>query len=172
MCCSLDRGYWFQVKVGRVDEFVSRLVLPQRRLDSLPSSPSSVLVTMSFPPGMPPPPPGMPAPPPGMPIMPPPGMPAQPQASTSKMPREQLAQKSQKWIQMQNKRYGEKRKGGYVDMGKQVRTPSLHFSFRSDLCGLTSLGFAPGARPQNYQRPWRHEQPQVQERQARPSWGA
>ena len=33
-----------------------------------------------------------------------------------------LAQKSQKWIQMQNKRYGEKRKGGYVDMGKQVRS--------------------------------------------------
>lgn len=26
-----------------------------------------------------------------------------------------------KWIQMQKKRYGEKRKGGYVDMGKQVR---------------------------------------------------
>jgi hypothetical protein len=34
---------------------------------------------------------------------------------------EALAQKSQKWIQMQNRRYGEKRKGGYVDMGKQVR---------------------------------------------------
>jgi pre-mRNA-processing factor 8 len=25
-----------------------------------------------------------------------------------------------KWVQMQKKRYGEKRKGGYVDMGKQV----------------------------------------------------
>jgi hypothetical protein len=36
------------------------------------------------------------------------------------MPPEVLAQKSQKWIQMQRKRYGEKRKGGYVDMGKQV----------------------------------------------------
>ncbi len=33
-----------------------------------------------------------------------------------------LAQKSQKWVQMQRKRYGEKRKGGYVDMGKQVCT--------------------------------------------------
>lgn len=32
-----------------------------------------------------------------------------------------IAQKSQKWIQMQRKRYGEKRKGGFVDMGKQVR---------------------------------------------------
>jgi pre-mRNA-processing factor 8 len=32
-----------------------------------------------------------------------------------------LAQKSQKWVQMQKRRYGEKRKGGYVDMGKQVR---------------------------------------------------
>ena len=38
------------------------------------------------------------------------------------MPPEVLAQKSQKWIQMQKKRYGEKRKGGYVDMGKQVST--------------------------------------------------
>ena len=37
------------------------------------------------------------------------------------MPPEVLAQKSQKWIQMQRKRYGEKRKGGFVDMGKQVR---------------------------------------------------
>ena len=34
---------------------------------------------------------------------------------------EVLAQKSHKWIQMQNKRYGEKRKGGYIDTGKQVR---------------------------------------------------
>jgi pre-mRNA-processing factor 8 len=36
------------------------------------------------------------------------------------MPPEVLAHKSQKWIQMQKKRYGEKRKGGFVDMGKQV----------------------------------------------------
>jgi pre-mRNA-processing factor 8 len=69
---------------------------------------------------MPAPPPGYPRPPPGMPA-PPPGMPAQPTASSSKMAPEALAQKSQKWIQMQNRRYGEKRKGGYVDMGKQVR---------------------------------------------------
>ena len=59
-------------------------------------------------------------PPPGMPG-PPPGMPAGPgQASGSRIPPEVLAQKSQKWVQMQRKRYGEKRKGGYVDMGKQV----------------------------------------------------
>lgn len=64
---------------------------------------------MSLPPGMPPPPPGMPLPGPG-------------QASSSRMPPEVLAQKSQKWVQMQKKRYGEKRKGGFVDMGKQVRT--------------------------------------------------
>lgn len=44
------------------------------------------------------------------------------QASSSRMPPEVLAQKSQKWVQMQKKRYGEKRKGGFVDMGKQVRT--------------------------------------------------
>lgn len=36
-----------------------------------------------------------------------------------------IAQKSQKWVQMQRKRYGEKRKGGYVDMGKQVRLLAL-----------------------------------------------
>ena len=62
-------------------------------------------------------------PPPGMPGMPPlpPGMPSTSEASGSRLPPEVLAQKSQKWIQMQKKRYGEKRKGGYVDMGKQVR---------------------------------------------------
>lgn len=35
-------------------------------------------------------------------------------------PRLVIAQKSMKWVQMQRKRYGEKRRGGYVDMGKQV----------------------------------------------------
>jgi len=44
------------------------------------------------------------------------------------MPPEVLAQKSQKWIQMQKKRYGEKRKGGFVDMGKQVSTDVGHDS--------------------------------------------
>jgi hypothetical protein len=53
-------------------------------------------------------------------MLPPPGV-----ASGSKMPPEVLAQKSQKWIQMQNRRYGEKRKGGYVDMGKQVSVLEL-----------------------------------------------
>jgi pre-mRNA-processing factor 8 len=55
---------------------------------------------------------------------PPPGF---PQASTSKMPPEVLAQKSQKWVSMQKKRYGEKRKGGYVDMGKQVGSVGMVF---------------------------------------------
>jgi len=36
------------------------------------------------------------------------------------IPPEVLAQKSSKWVQMQNKRYGEKRKAGYIDTGKQV----------------------------------------------------
>lgn len=62
-----------------------------------------------------PPPPGMPPPPPGMP--PQPGF---SQKASSRMSPEMLAQKSQKWVSMQKKRYGEKRKGGYVDMGKQV----------------------------------------------------
>ena len=61
-----------------------------------------------------------PPPPPGMPV-PPPGMPHSPPSSSSRLPPEVLAVKSQKWIQMQKKRYGQKRKGGYVDMGKQVR---------------------------------------------------
>jgi pre-mRNA-processing factor 8 len=59
----------------------------------------------------------MPMLPPGM--APPPGMPSTARSSGS-MPPEVLAHKSQKWIQMQKKRYGEKRKGGFVDMGKQV----------------------------------------------------
>ncbi|TDL17843.1 PRO8NT-domain-containing protein [Rickenella mellea] len=71
----------------------------------------------------PPPPPGMPPPPPGMP-MPPPGMPPFMGAGEpSRIPKEVLAQKSQKWIQMQNKRYGEKRKGGYIDMSKADLPP-------------------------------------------------
>jgi len=41
--------------------------------------------------------------------------------STSRLPPEVLSVKSQKWMQMDKKRYGQKRKGGYVDMGKQVR---------------------------------------------------
>ena len=92
---------------------------------------------MSYPPRMPPPPPGMrmPPPPPGMPGMPlpPPGMapPGLGEPSGSRMPPEVLAQKSQKWIQMQKKRYGEKRKGGFVDMGKQVR--SYHISISASL---------------------------------------
>ncbi|KAF8194228.1 NUC071 domain-containing protein [Pholiota molesta] len=44
-------------------------------------------------------------------------------ASGSRLPPEAIAQKSQKWVQMQRKRYGEKRKGGYVDMGKQDLPP-------------------------------------------------
>lgn len=31
-----------------------------------------------------------------------------------------IARKSQKWVQMQRNRCGEKRKGGHVDMGKHV----------------------------------------------------
>ena len=63
---------------------------------------------------LPPPPPGMPVLPPGM--APPPGMPSMGHNSGS-IPPEVLAQKSQKWIQ---KRYGEKQKGGFVDISKQV----------------------------------------------------
>jgi len=40
------------------------------------------------------------------------------------MSSEALAQKAQKWTQLQNRRYGEKRKQGFIDAGKQVRTLS------------------------------------------------
>lgn len=70
------------------------------------------------PPGFPgiPPPPGMPPPPPGMP------MPNNGSAQTVglKISPEALTHKANKWVQMQNKRYGEKRKAGFVDVGKQV----------------------------------------------------
>jgi hypothetical protein len=59
---------------------------------------------MSFPPGM---------------IQPPPGA-SSSTAGSSSMPREVLAQKSQKWTQLQNRRYAEKRKQGFIDVGKQV----------------------------------------------------
>ena len=86
---------------------------------------------MSF---LPPPPPGMPGLPPGMPP-PPPGMPsvAPGDPSSSRLPPEVLTIKSQKWIQMQKKRYGQKRKGGYVDMGKQVSYITSMLSLRASL---------------------------------------
>jgi pre-mRNA-processing factor 8 len=83
----------------------------------------------------------MPPPPPGFIPTPPPGMPqGNNNQNGSKLSPEgafivvltrfkrnsptviAIAQKSMKWVQMQRKRYGEKRRGGFVDMGKQVRT--------------------------------------------------
>jgi hypothetical protein len=102
------------------------------------SSLSSSTTDMSF---LPPPPPGMPVPLTGMPP-PPPGMPpvAQGDPSSSRLPPEVLALKSQKWIQMQKKRYGQKRKGGYIDMGKQVRSTNSYFF--SDLLPVCCIGYA------------------------------
>jgi pre-mRNA-processing factor 8 len=78
--------------------------------------------------------PGMPPPPPGMPPV------AQGDPSSSRLPPEVLALKSQKWIQMQKKRYGQKRKGGYIDMGKQVRqNNSIFFLIPLPLC---CIGYA------------------------------
>jgi hypothetical protein len=45
----------------------------------------------------------------------------------SRMPKDVLAHKSPKWVQMQNKRYGEKRKGGFVAMGKEVSLLKVRF---------------------------------------------
>ena len=58
-----------------------------------------------------PPPPGMPSAPPGLPFAP------------GQIPPEVLAQKSSKWRQLQNRRYGEKRKAGFIDTGKQDLPP-------------------------------------------------
>ena len=49
----------------------------------------------------------------------PPGLPTG-AIGASGMPPEALRAKSQKWQQMQNRRYGEKRKAGFIDSGKQV----------------------------------------------------
>ena len=95
-----------------------------------------------------PPPPGMPPPPPGMPL--PPGF---TQQASSRMPPEMLAQKSQKWVSLQKKRYGEKRKGGYVDMGKQVCAVLSVVALMANTC----IGPASRARPENYKGPRRYE---------------
>ena len=105
-------------------------------------------VCPGFPPGMPPPPPGMP------PV-------AQGDPSSSRLPPEVLALKSQKWIQMQKKRYGQKRKGGYIDMGKQVRQTSSYFF--PDLLLVCCIGYASRTCAQNHKGPRGYVQPQVQE---------
>jgi hypothetical protein len=78
-------------------------------------------------------------------------------ASSSRLSPDMLALKSQKWIQMQKKRYGEKRKGGYVDMGKQVRRIFVSVSTPD----LRIVGPSARTCPKNHQGPWRHEQPQI-----------
>ncbi len=95
----------------------------------------------------------MPTPPPGMPL-PPPGMPsvAPGDPSSSRLPPEVLTVKSQKWIQMQKKRYGQKRKGGYVDMGKQVRYNITTFGLRASLGCY--VGYASRTCAQNYKGSW------------------
>lgn len=62
-------------------------------------------------------------------LRPPPGLPqmhsvpqAQPSAPGQLSP-EVLAQKSNKWRSLQNRRYGEKRKAGFIDTGKQDLPP-------------------------------------------------
>jgi pre-mRNA-processing factor 8 len=59
-----------------------------------------------------------------MPAMPtePPGLPTS-TVGASGIPPEVLRAKSQKWLQMQNRRYGERRKVGFIDSGKQVTSP-------------------------------------------------
>jgi hypothetical protein len=98
-------------------EFAARDRISKSASADPPPFSSSSTTTMSY--SMPPPPPGMVPPPPGMPL-PPPGMPHSARPSGSRLPPEVLTLKSQKWIQMQKRRYGEKRTAGYVDMGKQV----------------------------------------------------
>lgn len=62
-------------------------------------------------------------------LAPPPGMPRpqNPSHTTPLAPGqlspEALAQKSNKWRSLQNRRYGEKRKAGFIDTGKQDLPP-------------------------------------------------
>lgn len=63
------------------------------------------------------------------PLAPPPGMPQAhnaappPPMAPGQLSPEALAQKSNKWRSLQNRRYGEKRKAGFVDTGKQDLPP-------------------------------------------------
>jgi pre-mRNA-processing factor 8 len=59
-----------------------------------------------------------------MPTLPPapPGVPISAVGASGMTP-EALRAKSQKWQQVQNRRYGEKRKAGFIDSGKQVTRP-------------------------------------------------
>jgi hypothetical protein len=68
-----------------------------------------------------------------------------------KMPPEILVHKSNKWIQMQNKRYGEKRKAGFIDVGKQV---GLSIGYSNALDAHFCAGFTPRTRQENHQRSW------------------
>ena len=83
---------------------------------------------------------------------PPPGF---SQQASPRIPPEMLAQKSQKWVSMQKKRYGEKRKGGYVDMGKQVC--AVFFPSSPVLPPTRVVGPPSRTRPENYQGPRRYE---------------
>lgn len=47
------------------------------------------------------------------------------QLTPGQLPPEALAQKSNKWRSLQNRRYGEKRKAGFIDAGK-VDLPPEH----------------------------------------------
>jgi hypothetical protein len=88
---------------------------------------------MGFPPGFPPgmPPAGMP---PGFMMPPPPGMPppqwnqqSQQQGATAaasgKKPKDPMEEKARKWKALQSKRYGDKRKFGFVDTYKEDIAP-------------------------------------------------
>lgn len=84
---------------------------------------------------------------------PPPGMPPPSigEPSTSRMPPEVLAQKSHKWIQMQNKRYSEKRKSGFIDVGKQVCI--LGYFYNVLVIDIFFVGSPARACPQDHQGP-------------------
>lgn len=83
----------------------------------------------------------------------PPGLPTS-TVGASGMPPEVLRARSQKWLQLQNRRYGEKRKTGFIDSGKQVNSPIIML-YRHEFSAyeLPSLGTTTGACPQNYQGP-------------------
>ena len=59
----------------------------------------------------------------------PPGLPTG-AIGASGIPPEVLRAKSQKWQQTQNRRYGEKRKAGFIDSGKQVTSLFVTLYYR------------------------------------------
>ncbi|KAI4246269.1 MAG: hypothetical protein L6R42_009942, partial [Xanthoria sp. 1 TBL-2021] len=90
----------------------------------------------------PPPPPGWGAPPPGMSAAPPPPgyqPPADPQAA-------KFAQKKKEWLRTQRNRFGEKRKGGFVEAQKADMPPEHLRKIVKDIGDVSQKKFSSDKR--------------------------